>query len=417
LKAWPKVELVSFYVLRTAFQSTAQGSDGMALIPFPTQELFEKHLDEFDVVILQEFDPGAVEVDRYLDRIAEFVNHGGALVLIGGAEGLDAAKLPSKDFKATLPMELLGAAASGVRSYDASPFRPRLAEAGINHPLTRLESARARNEETYRSLARLDGIGRVAALAEGAFSLLEHPSLQAADGPAPLLAVRDVGRGRSMAVATDSLWRWGFTGPMTGGPPDVYARLWRQSISWLTRAPELDRLRVDVDPPSVGVGQPTTFTMELLDEVYRPMPGMRLDCVVSRQTADGTETEERFEVLLDEDGRYQREWTPAEEGPHALEVIAASGQKAIARFLAATERVELAHLEPRPELLEELARRTGGHFEEGVFAPETWELGVGSARRVETQTELTLWDHPLALVLFVALLVGEWLLRRRLGLT
>ena len=32
--SWPKVDLVSFYILRTEFQSSTLGSAGMALIPF-----------------------------------------------------------------------------------------------------------------------------------------------------------------------------------------------------------------------------------------------------------------------------------------------------------------------------------------------------------------------------------------------
>jgi len=415
-KAWPQIDLVSFYVLRTAYQSTAHGSSGMALIPFPTKDLFEDYLDEFDVVILQEFDPTAVGVDRYLDRIARFVDQGGALVLIGGSEGLNATQLPSQKFLDSLPVKLLGPGVPPAMLSDARPFRLRLTDVGVTHPLTRLHQSPERNEELYRSSTRLDGIGRVASLAAGAFRLAEHPTVQAGDGPAPVIAVRDVNKGRSMVVATDSLWRWGFSGPMTGGPANTYVTFWRQAIAWLTRAPVLDRLRVEVEPPSVGVGRPIEFSMELLDEVYRPVPAVPLDCEISWLRQDGSEETEQFEVLLDAEGRYRREWTPREEGPHRLKVAAASGQEKTVRFLASSQRGELAQLEPRRALLEELARSTGGHFEEGLMTPESWATGVGSARRVQTETELPLWDHPLTVIVFIALIASEWLLRRRRGL-
>ena len=39
-------------------------------------------------------------------------------------------------------------------------------------------------------------------------ALLAHPFLNAEGGPQPVVAVREVGKGRSMAVLTDSTWAW-----------------------------------------------------------------------------------------------------------------------------------------------------------------------------------------------------------------
>jgi hypothetical protein len=54
-------------------------------------------------------------------------------------------------------------------------------------------------------------INRVAGLRPSARALLVHPSQKSADGkPAPVLAVTEVGRGRTLALLTDSAWSWGF---------------------------------------------------------------------------------------------------------------------------------------------------------------------------------------------------------------
>ena len=126
LSLWPKVDLVSFYVLRTVYQSSTNGAAGLALIPFPAQDLFENHLDEFDVIIFQDFDPIAVGVDAYIEKVVDFVRAGGGLVLIGGADGFGSGAVTKPPFSKILPVELLPSSSSRERLLDASPFRARL---------------------------------------------------------------------------------------------------------------------------------------------------------------------------------------------------------------------------------------------------------------------------------------------------
>ncbi len=416
LKAWPRIDLVSFYILRTAHQSSTLGSAGMALIPFPTADLFEGHLDEFDVVIFHNFEPVSVRVDRYLDRLAKFVREGGALAVIGGETGFAASKLPSKAFQEILPVSLLGPNTPASRLSDANSFRPNVTEVGASHPLMQLKSSPEENREQWRALGRLDGIGRVASMVDGAFRLAEHPFVTADDGPAPVIAVKDAGKGRTLVIATDSLWRWRFTGPMGGDSVDVYNTFWHQAIAWLTHAPQLDRLRLEVSPSPAQMDAPAQFAVELLDEAYRPMPGKVISGAVSWIRDDGTAEREEFEALLDDQGHYRREWTPRFAGPHRLDVTSADGQSSTRRFLVETGRQELSHLEPQRQLLEAIAKETGGHFESGTMTPGSWNAGGGAARQVLSHTEVSLWDHPLAILFLIGFLTAEWLVRRRLGL-
>ncbi len=67
----------------------------------------------------------------------------------------------------------------------------------------------------------------------------------------------------------------------------------------------------------------------------------------------------------------------------------------------------------REEVLRELASASGGDFRKGslgnprIRPPR--KVRVGSLRTVE------IWSNPLLLLLAVALLAGEWTLRRRSG--
>ncbi|MGB5812459.1 MAG: hypothetical protein WBG86_18110, partial [Polyangiales bacterium] len=60
------VDLISFFILRAPSDLTAAGTNELALIPFPTDELFREHLGSFDVVIFQNFDFEPYDMQEYL---------------------------------------------------------------------------------------------------------------------------------------------------------------------------------------------------------------------------------------------------------------------------------------------------------------------------------------------------------------
>jgi SAM-dependent methyltransferase len=82
LKSDPSVELVHFTILRT-FQSTdPTPPEEMALIEFPTRELFIDRIDDFDLIVFDRFAETAVLPSPYLQSVAERVRRGGALLVV-----------------------------------------------------------------------------------------------------------------------------------------------------------------------------------------------------------------------------------------------------------------------------------------------------------------------------------------------
>lgn len=415
LSAWPRVDLVSFYVLRTAYQSAADGSSGMALIPFPTEELFNDHLGEFDVIIFQEFDPTEVEVDAYGEKIANFVKNGGALAIIGGAKGLLSGTFGDKSLEEILPVKLLPPNTPTARQIDRAPFRAKLTEEGRRHPLTRLKKNREENKQMWRSMTALDGVGRVARLQKGAHALLEHPGLFVDDGPHPLLAVMEAGKGRTLSVTTDSLWRWRFSGPMTGGPGNLYAEFWHKIISWLTRSPDLDRLRLSVTPAPVTLGRAASIGVELLDEIYRPAAGENIQIAVS-PTADQADAAETFSATTDSRGMYRMDWKPKKQGAYKVRVTAGNGLENTISFLAISGNREQNRLDPDESLLKALSEASGGHFDINRLNVNKLVINPATGKEVIEQSALPLWDRPITLIWLLLLLAAEWLLRKRSGL-
>ena len=209
----PNVDLISFFILRTADDLRRTSNQELSLIPFPTNELFEEQLGSFDAVVFQNFDYGPYDMARYLPEVRDYVEGGGGLLMLGGDLSFGAGGYAGTAVADVLPVRLPPTAAP-AQNIDPAPFRPVLSEAGARHPITRLAFGGEANDALWRALPELPGTNIVLGPTEGATVLAEHPTRRGQDGEAmPVLAIREVGEGRSMALTVDSSWKWSFRGP------------------------------------------------------------------------------------------------------------------------------------------------------------------------------------------------------------
>ncbi len=238
LKEDPSVDLVSFFILRTRedFRSGWR-ADEMSLIEFPYQRLFTEDLNTFDLVILQNFNYRPYFSQGRNDlllNIADYVRDGGALVMTGGDRSFDLGEYVRTPIAEVLPVEL---GVSGVKT-DESPFRPLLTDAGAAHPLSRMGATVDETRATWDRLPAMDGVNLNLGLSPGAAALLVHPGLQVDGKPLPVLAVREVGEGRTMALAVDASWRWSFSEAAEGRGNQAYLRFWKNALRWLVADPD-----------------------------------------------------------------------------------------------------------------------------------------------------------------------------------
>ena len=107
----PSVDLVSFFILRTNEDLNSQWrSRELSLIEFPYQRLFLDDLDDFDLVVLQNFDYEPYfryAADRLLGNIADSVRDGDiALVMTGGTVVLTLEIMRGRRLKKSCPFDL-----------------------------------------------------------------------------------------------------------------------------------------------------------------------------------------------------------------------------------------------------------------------------------------------------------------------
>ena len=416
LKQDPNVDLVSFFILRTSSDNPGPQED-LSLIPFPVTEILGDQLRTFDAVLFVNFayQPyRSLDIERYLPNLRDYVRGGGAFAMVGGdqsfAEG-HYASTPLGDILAVDPAEGL--------SSTAEPFRPRLTAEGRRHPVTSLVPGEGPNELAWSALPLLPGLNLTLPLPaeSGARVLLEAPSVLANGAPAAVVAVREVGAGRTLAVTTDGSWYWGFVAAEEGRGSRAYQRFWNNALRWLVRDPDLTPLQVQPDRPAVEPGEPVGLSVAVRGPDYGPAPGTKVSAEV---ISDEGKVVDRAEGISGADGvaRFELPSPP----PGAYKVVAqaerpgAPPEHASAAVSVRSSGPEDFDAAPRPELLRELAELTGGTFtplphrglpDLRLTDPEVVEVG--------RRRDVPIWNRWWFLAVLAVACGGEWILRRRWG--
>ena len=423
LKRNPNVDLISFFILRTDMSLQTVPNSELSLIPFPTQELFEEQLGSFDLVIFQNFTYRPYGMYRYLSHIEDYVNAGGAFMMVGGEQSFSSGGYAGTPISRLLPVQLPG---EGPDEFliDATPFEPVLTSAGANHPITQLEFAPSENRYRWQDLPDLQGTNIVSQARPEATVLLEHPSLMASGDPQPVLSVMQVGDGRTMALTADSSWRWSFSSVGDGGTSRGYTTFWNSAIRWLIRDPELRLMQVETPQEHVAPGDPFPVTIRVFQPDYSPAAGVNGQWELQWRPLYHLSDPGAVTVIdssaftTDERGRVDLELTVEEPGAYTVRASAtleSTGEIADEDlFLALVESRELRDILPRPDLLEALAEASGGEVADDLEASDL-EFAEAQTVQVNRRRIIGVWNTPYTLG-FLALLLGlEWALRRRWG--
>lgn len=221
-----------------------------------------------------------------------------------------------------------------------------------------------------------------------------------------------------MAVMVDSSWYWAFTAHASGAPTRHYDKFYGNALRWLVRDPELTTITLSADPPSVEPGKPVAAIVSARTPDYQPANGAVVKVeLISVETQKVIATQSGTTTA---DGVVRVEFPPPEPGPYKLKASAKLETKELgtAEDAVAVRAVgpELSDASARADILEEIAKRTGGKFfrlpqsslpEVPLLDPPLVEVGRSK--------DQPLWDRWYYLVTLIVLLGLEWLLRRRFG--
>ncbi|MEX2165742.1 MAG: hypothetical protein WD852_01765, partial [Methyloceanibacter sp.] len=306
----------------------------LSLIAFPTRELFQEKLDQFDLIIFDRYQRRGVLPLLYLENVARYVERGGAVLVSAGDDYASPLSLYRTPLGQILPAVPKGRVTE-------APFKPKLSELGVKHPVTNDLPGAAGDEPSW---------GRWFRVVDAEPRDAEVLMTGAADKP--LLVIGQRGEGRVAMLLSDHTWLWarGYEG---GGP---YTDLLRRLAHWLMKEPELEEETLK----ATSRGQTLTIERRSVKDEIEP---------VIMTTPSGQE--ETITLDKGERGSWKKTMTVNEQGVYRI----ASGKlasvvtvgKANARELAAVTATD----KPLAPILEETG---GGSFWLGREAAEAADL-------------------------------------------
>ena len=218
LKSDASVDLVHFTILRPPEKQDGTPINELSLIAFPTRELFQQKIGEFQLIIFDRYARQGVLPMIYFDNIARYVRDGGAVLVAAGPDYASATSLWRTPLDSILPAEPDG-------TITERGFRPRLTELGKRHPVTRDLEGSASEPPHWSQWFRVVDTRNPTGTA-----VMQGPDNE------PLLLLARQGEGRVALLLSDHIWLWarGFEG---GGP---HLDLMRRLSHWLMKQPDLE---------------------------------------------------------------------------------------------------------------------------------------------------------------------------------
>src|SRR4029077_16024121 len=101
-------DLVHFTILRPPEKQDGTPINELSLIAFPTRELFQQRINEFQLIIFDRYARQGVLPIIYLDNVAKYVRNGGAVLVAAGPDYAGATRLWRTPLDAILPAEPSG---------------------------------------------------------------------------------------------------------------------------------------------------------------------------------------------------------------------------------------------------------------------------------------------------------------------
>src|SRR5215468_6312893 len=236
LKSDASVGLVHFTILRPPEKQDGTPINELSLIAFPTRELFQQRINDFQLIIFDRYARQGVLPIPYFDNMARYVRAGGAVLVSAGPDYASTTSIWRTPLDTVLPAEPVGVT--------EKPYFAHVSDAGKRHPVTRgLEGAASEPPRWSRFFRTVDTRNATGA-----------PVMTGADGK-PLLLLSRFGEGRVALLLTDHIWLWarGYEG---GGP---HLDLLRRMSHWLMKQPDLDEeaLRLQVQGKDLMVVRQT----------------------------------------------------------------------------------------------------------------------------------------------------------------
>ena len=366
---------------------------------------------QYDLVILGDVD-ASFFTDDELRLLEELIRDRGASLLMLCGPMYSPGSYTGTPVQAMLPVRFDTEA--GWKKIAESVY-PVLTREGRSSLVMTLENEVELNDRIWSRMAPMDQLPPLLSAKPGATVLAVLSDSTARDQSYPLVAWQRYGTGKCMSIASDRLWRLRYR---TG---DKYHwRVWSQCIQFMTLSRlmgEHKRIRLETDRSVYAVDGQCRLYAHVLDDSFDPVVQPVFEVYVL--SIDGGQAKQLVSLRPDKSqpGLYEGYFAPPDPGRYRLEANENDQRvSSTTEFQVTDVRQELIDTDMSLAHLQRIANLTGGA---SLGIRELSKLSsLVNDRLITTKvrSERPLWDNSLVVLLLVALLGAEWILRRRYDL-
>jgi uncharacterized membrane protein len=389
-------------------------------------------LFEYDVIILGDVDPRHLGADadgvtRAIENLRDFVDKGGGLIAIAGPSSMPS-KYRDTSLAVVLPIVVDRNAESldeeRRRSAPPTAFHLALTPESVDSPLMNVAGDPQRSKRLWEEKPEWALYWSYPALRAKTLAKVLAESSDTSDdnrfGRRPIVATMPYGRGRTLFVGVDDLWRMRYD----VGDHYMY-RFYGEAVRFLATYKLLGgnkRFKITTDLETYSLDDQVRVTVDVLDRDYEPS---RAESQTVKLDMPGAEPGKRETVDLvvpkdpDEKGVFRRPLTPTRPGDYRLTATTDDPKDEPPEKVF---HVVQSSLETRELLLDEESLRDMASASAGADLPGRYRYladlpklePVSGKRSVPTNVhEDEMWDNAWTLAIATGLLGVEWLLRKR----
>lgn len=382
---------------------------------------------DYDVVIHSDIKIASFNGEQ-LDNTAKLVEqHGGGFIMIGGNSAFGKGGYHRTVLDRIIPV--------AMKSSDDSESRPitlHVPRTAWNHPLMAFSDDRADTQLIWTTkFPTLYGMNRVERAKPGAIVLARDED----DTGNVLIAVQEIGKGRSMAFTSDTTRSWGRDFETIWGEPSnpagqlsefncdsrYYRKFWVNAIRWLA-AGKIGRtnsaVTLELAQGYGAPGDPVKTLVKVRNEQLQELATADVTLYLGRAGSSNVVARSRYDSAA---RAYVAEFRTPAAGAYLVTAVATQrgirlGDDRQLLVSEVTDR-ELDDLRARPDLMAAVSRVSGGQAYSGLAPVKDSTALFANLPPATTEFKRTpLWDKSWWLGTILALLSIEWALRRARGL-
>ncbi len=375
----------------------------------------------YDVLIIGDVDRRAFSVDQ-LGWIDEFVRvKGGGLIFIAGDRLFDPNGYGETKLAALVPVEMGDEQLTGAVP---ASFTPEMTLEGTVSPILRFEKDMTENRQAWANLPGFYWYYRAKGAKPGAQVLLVHPTDRSTynSEKIPLMVIQRVGAGQVFFSASDETWRWRW---YTGRK--YLNAFWIQLVRHMALPQELATL--ETGSSRYTLGERAKIQLRAADpatvgaDVTKVKAVVRLEVENGRAETSSAPTNgngREDTITLDRTNPklavFEGEFVPEGAGKYTVTSELATTKEPVTAktsFVVAPSREEFLAPTRDEDYLVKIAALGGGKSLGLLdFNKQAGQMR-NKSRTVPNDLTDEIWDSPLAMGLFMMMIVAEWILRKK----